>query len=434
MRYQNVAAQSGHVHDIIDMAVNTLSALKDAETGQRGFLITLNPAYLDPYNSGILAWQTDVAELKRLTSDNTRLARLTGELAEAGTEKLDELALTIGMARERREAAFARVELGAGRKYMDDARGIANEIVTGEEIEFARLTRLSLAVERQTRWSVEAATAALFLLTLTGAVLLQREIVRERHLAGNLEKSEKQYRELAESLEEQVEQRTQELLRINDELQAFTYSVSHDLRAPLRAVDGFSQILLEDYANALDASGREFLERIRVGVKRMAQLIQSLLDLSRVNRVELRKQPVSISDLAASVVEGLRHAEPGRNVEVKIQPNLMAEGDPNLIGIVLDNLLSNAWKFTSGKPDARIEVGAGWRDGEKEFFVRDNGAGFDPAYAHKLFKPFQRLHSQSEFEGTGIGLATAQRVVRRHGGAMRAESNSGEGAVFYFTL
>jgi signal transduction histidine kinase len=224
------------------------------------------------------------------------------------------------------------------------------------------------------------------------------------------------------------------LQNVNEELQAFTYSVSHDLRAPLRAIDGFSAILVEDHADKLDEGARELLGRIRRGVRRMSQLIQSLLDLSRATRAELRKQTVKISDMAASVIEGLRHANPERKVEVSIEPGLTAEGDPNLIRIVLENLLSNAWKFSSRREMARIDFGAVFHDGGREFFVRDNGAGFDAAQAARLFKPFQRLHSESEFEGSGIGLATAQRIVRRHGGAIRAESNKNGGATFYFSI
>jgi light-regulated signal transduction histidine kinase (bacteriophytochrome) len=166
----------------------------------------------------------------------------------------------------------------------------------------------------------------------------------------------------------------------------------------------------------------------------MGQLIQSLLDLSRATRAELKIQTVRISDLAAAVIEGLRQANPERKVEVSIEPGLTAQGDPNLIRIVLENLLSNAWKFSSQQEKARIDFGAVSHDGLREFFVRDNGAGFDPTYAGRLFKPFQRLHSEAEFEGNGIGLATAQRILRRHGGSIRAESDKNGGATFYFSL
>jgi signal transduction histidine kinase len=433
-RYRDVAEQSDHAHEVIDAAVDTLSSLKDAETGQRGFLITRDHAYLAPYTSGVQQWNTNLRRLKGLTRNNFRIRDDVQRLSEAGANKIAELAQTISLARggDVRQA-FADVERGYGKQQMDQARNAAATIVARERSEFTRAASIASVLEQRTRWTVEFAAAALFLLTLAGALLLAREVARERSLARDLEKSERRYRELATSLEEQVQQRTQELQRVNEELQAFTYSVSHDLRAPLRAIDGFSTILLEDHAAALDETAKGLLARIHAAVVRMGDLIQSLLDLSRVGRVELRKRQVSISEIATAVIETLRTEDPHRSVEIVIQPHLVTEGDPHLIRIVLQNLLSNAWKFTSRRENARIEVAMHTHDGVREFFVRDNGAGFDPAYASKLFKPFQRLHSEAEFEGTGIGLATAQRAVRRHGGEIRAESN-GHGAAFYFTL
>jgi signal transduction histidine kinase len=433
--FQRLSDQSDHAHKIIDTAQNALSALKDAETGQRGFILTLNPAYLEPYGAGLMQWENMKNALGSLTQNDAAVHGLVKRLFEAAAAKIDELASTIAMARRgQKTEAIDRVETGYGRHVMAEARRLSAEIVIREEADFARFARLARQSERRTRWSVEAAAAALFLLTLAGSLLLSREISRERLLAANLEHSETQYRELAASLEEQVEERTRELQNVNEELQAFTYSVSHDLRAPLRAIDGFSLILLEDNGESIDPTGQDLLARIRRGVKRMSQLIQSLLDLSRATRVELRKQPVAISDLATSVIEDLRQASPERNVEVSIEPGLAAEGDPHLLRIVLENLLSNAWKFSSRTEGARIDVGSSKNGGAHEFFVKDNGSGFDPAYAEKLFKPFQRLHLESEFEGTGIGLTTAQRIVRRHGGAIRAESGGGSGATFYFSV
>ncbi|HWE00062.1 MAG TPA: CHASE3 domain-containing protein [Bryobacteraceae bacterium] len=432
---QRLSDQSDHAHAAIDTAENALSSLKDAETGQRGFLLTLNPAYLEPYKTGLRQWQDMKSQLANLTQNDAAVHGMALQMFDAAGAKIRELAETVAVTRrEGRAQALARLETGYGRQKMDEARRLSSEIVTREEADFARFARLARETERRTRWSVQAAAGTLFLLTLAGTLLLGREIARERLLAGDLERSETKYRELAESLEEQVEERTRELQDLNAELQAFTYSVSHDLRAPLRAIDGFSLILLEDHGENIDATGKDFLARIRRGVKRMSQLIQSLLDLSRATRVELRKQPVVLSDLAASIVEDLRQTNPERNVEVSIEPGLTAEGDPHLLRIVLENLLSNAWKFSSRTDRARIDIGSSRNGGAREFFVRDNGSGFDPSYAEKLFKPFQRLHLESEFEGTGIGLATAQRIVRRHGGAIRAESGGTGGATFYFSL
>jgi len=229
--------------------------------------------------------------------------------------------------------------------------------------------------------------------------------------------------------------RAEEAIRkLNKELEAFSYSVSHDLRAPLRAIDGFSQVLLEDYAEKLDAQGRDHLGRIRQASQRMAQLIDDLLALSRLSRTELRHAPVDLSGIGRAVAEDLGERDPARRISWEIAPGLATVGDPHLLQIALANLLENAWKFTGQRPEATIALGAQEQKGERVYFVRDDGVGFDMAYASKLFSPFQRLHRQSEFEGTGIGLVTVQRIVHRHGGRIWAESAVGRGATFFFTL
>ena len=220
----------------------------------------------------------------------------------------------------------------------------------------------------------------------------------------------------------------------NKELEAFSYSVSHDLRAPLRSIDGFSRSLLEDCGEALGPGAKEDLHRIRRAVERMGLLIDDLLKLSRITRSDLSREAVDLSALAKGVVEDFRRREPERRVTLAIQEGLTAEGDPRLLRIALENLLGNAWKFTRKKPEARIEFSLAGRNGSQAFCVRDDGAGFDMAYADKLFTPFQRLHAAGDFEGTGIGLATVARVVQRHGGRMWAEGEVGRGAAFFFTL
>jgi PAS domain S-box-containing protein len=220
----------------------------------------------------------------------------------------------------------------------------------------------------------------------------------------------------------------------NRELQTFSYSVAHDLRAPLRGIDGFSQALLEDYAGQLDAEGKRYLERVRESAQHMAQLIESLLTLARVTQSDLRRERVDLTALARAAAARVGAAQPRREVEVLIMDGLTADGDARLLGVALENLLNNAWKFTQGRPRARIEFGSRQENGEPVFFVHDNGAGFDMAFASKLFGVFQRLHTPDEFEGTGIGLATVQRIVQRHGGRIWAEGKVDEGASFYFTL
>ena len=225
-----------------------------------------------------------------------------------------------------------------------------------------------------------------------------------------------------------------ELEQVNKELEAFSYSVSHDLRAPLRSIDGFSQALLEDYEDKLDEQGKDYLRRVRAATQRMSQLIDDLLNLSRISRTEIHYEEVNLTAIAKAITAELQKTQPERQVEFVIGENIVARGDSHLLRIVLDNLFRNAWKFTSKHPDARIEFGTIQQDGRLVYYVRDNGAGFDMNYANKLFTPFQRLHKSTEFEGTGIGLATVQRIIHRHGGSIWAEGEVEKGATFYFTL
>lgn len=248
-------------------------------------------------------------------------------------------------------------------------------------------------------------------------------------------KVEDEILQLNANLERQVEKRTIELQATNNELEAFSYSVSHDLRAPLRSIDGFSQALLEDYAGSLDDQAKGYLSRVRAATQRMGLLIDDMLTLSRVTRVEMRREIVDLGALAAEVLAELQQNEPERKVVWHIDSGMTAVGDPHLLRVMLFNLLGNAWKFTGKTANARIEFGAAHNDnGAMEYFVRDNGAGFDMTYAGKLFNAFQRLHRADEFHGTGIGLATVKRIIHRHGGQVRGAGVSGKGATFYFTL
>jgi PAS domain S-box-containing protein len=247
-------------------------------------------------------------------------------------------------------------------------------------------------------------------------------------------RAEAEVRRLNSELEMRVRERTAELEASTRELDAFSYSVSHDLRTPLRSLDGFSQVLLEDYADVLDDTGKDYLRRLQANTGRMAQTIDDLLDLSRATRVDLNRSEVDVSAIARAVVAELREADPAREVEVVVAEDLRSLGDPHLVRLVMDNLLGNAWKFTGKAAHAVIEVGALDKDGERVFTVRDNGAGFNMEYGEKLFEPFQRLHTRGEFDGSGLGLAIVARIVRRHGGRIWAESEPGRGAAFFFTL
>lgn len=247
-------------------------------------------------------------------------------------------------------------------------------------------------------------------------------------------RAEEEIRHMNEELEKRVAQRTSQLEAVNKELETFSYSVSHDLRAPLRSIDGFSQALLEDYSDQLPEEGQRYLQRVRAAAQRMATLIDDLLNLSRVTRMPLKTQLFNISTTANEVIQALSEGDPDRNVAVSVTPGLMVEGDPRLLRVVLENLLGNAWKFTTKQENAALEFGAKNEADNTVFYVKDNGVGFDMEYKEKLFGVFQRLHSVNDFPGTGVGLATVQRIIRAHGGRIWAESEVGKGATFFFTL
>lgn len=255
------------------------------------------------------------------------------------------------------------------------------------------------------------------------------------HDISELRNAVEEVKLLNAALENRVLSRTAELTEANKELESFSYSISHDLRAPLRGIDGFTHLLLAEYGDRLDAKGQDYLDRVRRAAQRMGMLIDDLLDLSRVNRREMKREAVDLSQIAREVLEDLRKSDPGRSVELRITEGCRAWGDPQLLRVLLENLLGNAWKYTGKTAHGEISFGV-VRDaaGEERFYVRDNGVGFDMAYVGKLFLPFQRLHKPEDFEGSGVGLASAARIVRRHRGRIWAESIPGSGATFHFTL
>jgi PAS domain S-box-containing protein len=269
----------------------------------------------------------------------------------------------------------------------------------------------------------------------SGNVLgLVRDLTERKRAENARLQAAEEIQRLNADLERRVQERTQQLEDAVRELEAFSYSVSHDLRAPLRGIDGFSQALLEDYGDTLDAEGQRYLQRVRSASQRMGVLIDDLLRLSRISRTDLYHETVDASALAQELLAEIRLEEPERRVEIQIQPGLLLFADRNLLRIALDNLLRNAWKFTSKHPTAYIEFGGEIGEHSSVFFVRDDGAGFDMRYAGKLFQSFQRLHDPAEFDGTGIGLAIVQRIIHRHGGRVWAEGRVEEGATFYFSV
>jgi len=291
----------------------------------------------------------------------------------------------------------------------------------------ARLSELVRRVSRDKDYSVRAPRG-----NEQGEVALLVDAFNE--MLGQIEGRDRSLREAHDELERRVEERTAELAAANRELEAFSYSVSHDLRAPLRSIDGFALALVEDYSDKLDATGKEHLARVRAATQRMGMLIDGLLNLSRVTRAEIRRDRVDLSSMARSIARDLQTEAPDRVVEWVIGEGIEAYGDPQLLRVAMENLLRNSWKYTSSHTSARIEVGKSQGNGRSAFYVRDDGAGFNPAYSQKLFGAFQRLHKFSEFPGTGIGLATVQRIIHRHGGNVWAEGAVEKGATFFFAL
>ncbi len=543
-----------HTYDVLSQLERTLSLLNEAETGQRGYVITGKENYLEPYHTASSRIDDHIQSVRRLTADNPkqqdRLSKLEG-LVHRRLEKVRE-----GIA-VRKEMGFDEAQIsilsGTERRDMSAIRNVISEMKAeeaellkqrGEEaaahtrnsiLTFSISALLSVALlclvyylihreagqkkqtavamrETQDRFSafmdnspqvawvkdedwhyayMNRGFERVFKISLqdskgktdfdfwphkialqmrendilareSGKILQTFEIVPTpdgtyrqwlvnkfpfqdssgRSFVGGaaiditeLKHAEGEIRRLNIELEQRVRERTAELEVANEELEAFCYSVSHDLRAPLRGIDGFSQALLEDYGDKLDDQGRGYLNRVRDASQRMAQLIDDLLLLSRVTRSEMQREPVDLSAMAQAIAGELRQAEPERQVEFVIHEGLQARGDPRLLRVALENLVGNAWKYTSKHPRARIEFGASNQDnGSLTYFVTDDGAGFDMTYADKLFGAFQRLHGAIQFKGTGIGLATVKRIINRHGGRVWAEGAVEKGATFYFTL
>lgn len=309
-------------------------------------------------------------------------------------------------------------------KYHNAYRdGFAKLRMTGEGAAIGKTLEFEAKRKDGTLFPIELSVSALKLKGKWHSIGILRDITERKKAEEKIIK-----------LNVDLQRHAVELTAVNKELEAFSYSVSHDLRAPLRTIDGFSQALLEDYADKFDEEGKDHLRRVRAASQRMAQLIDDMLNLSRLSRSEMTLENVDLSAIVKSISDELRETQPQRKVEFVIAQGITAKGDARLLRVALTNLLGNAWKFTGNRSNARIEFGVAQVDGEKSYFITDNGAGFDMAYANKLFGAFQRLHGSTEFPGTGIGLAIVQRVIHRHGGKVWAEGDVEKGATFYFTL
>jgi signal transduction histidine kinase len=408
--------------------------LVDRETGVRGYLLTGEPVFLEPYHAAGQRLPQALEELEHGLAGEPLEEHWLGELRERWGDWEQAATRMLELFRSQ-DDWLALVRSGEGKSRMDAIRATLDSIVAEE---FRRATLQGLEAERAGHMVLVLGVAWALVVGVLLAWFSRRQLLT---LARDYESSLAQVRAQTEALranearlEARVAQRTAELTSANRELESFSYSVSHDLRAPLRAIDGFSQALREDEGERLSPEGLQLLVRLQAAATRMGQLIDDLLQLSRVTRADLNREPVDLSALASSVAEQLRQQEPGREVTFALQPGLAAQGDARLLRVLMENLLGNAWKFTSRRSGARIELFAETVGGVTHYAVRDNGVGFDMAYAGKLFSPFQRLHKATEYPGTGIGLATAQRIVQRHGGHIEAQAMPGAGALFRFTL
>ena len=397
-------------------------------------LVNAEPEYNDSggLERGIVSY-VDITEIKKAEQKLRHFAAIVEYSDDAIIGKdLDERILSWNRCAERTygytsaEAIGQPISILSPPGHEREISSFMERIKRGESVEHFETTRVCKQGQ-----AIDVALTISPIRDEHGQVVGASTIARD--ITGR-KRAEREILQLNHELENRVAQRTAELELANKELETFAYSVSHDLRAPLRSIDGFSRILLEDFAGKLDETGKKNLEIIRAASQRMAQLIDDILQLSRITRARLQRLPVDLSVLAGLVVVDLRNLEPGRRVEVEIDPGLVVFADGNLMRIVLENILGNAWKFTSRQPVARIHFGREIRNGDPVYFVRDNGVGFDMHYASKLFGAFQRLHTTAEFPGTGIGLASVQRIIRRLGGNVWIEGRVDEGATVYFTI
>jgi len=413
-----------HTHLVLETLQAFLIDIGHAETGQRGYILTGQDNYLDPYRTGCRQVRLDIEKLRELTADNPReqdAIRRLEPLVEArltGLQERIEIRRRSGL-----RAGAEAVATGGGEATTD---GILAEIsgMRGTEEQLLSL-RMSIAAASNSKIKVVIILGnalAIFILLAAGFAI-HRETGRRNRAEENLKHANGN-----------LEQRKLELSEANSELESFSYSVAHDLRAPLRQIGGYSNVLLQDYGPSLDAEAQRHLEKLAAGASKMGRLLDDLLSFSRLGRQELFLQATPLDLLLLQVIEELGPECSGRDIEWRLGDLFTAECDPVLMKQVFVNLLSNAVKYSGKREHAVIEVGQTMQGGERVIFVRDNGAGFEMQYVGKLFGVFQRLHKAREFEGTGVGLAIVQRIIRKHGGRIWAEAKLEEGATFFFTL
>lgn len=382
--------------------------------------------------------RTTIVELRPLLSDNPTQVKNLDTLSPLADQALNLLAEVIQLHRDGKTGPDGLKSLTEEARRITPplTRVLADMISEENHLLETRTAEAGLTATRARRLQVAGGISAVVLMIFICLLFLRENSIRA-NVEGQLEQTNSQLEQRIDERkrsEEEMRVRTAQLEIANKELEAFCYSVSHDLRAPLRGIDGFSQALLQDCGDQLSTQGKQHLQRVCAATHRMGTLIDDLLNLSRITRAEMSSEIVNLSEMAYAIAHDLRAEDPSRKAEFVIAKDLRAKGDPRLVQVVLQNLIGNSWKFASKQEFTRIEIGRNNSNGNSSFFITDNGAGFDPAHADRLFGAFQRLHSVSEFPGTGVGLATVQRIINRHGGKIWAKAEVDRGATFNFTL
>jgi signal transduction histidine kinase len=434
-----------HTQKVISASEQLAARIRSSESSARGYVLTGSPSFEDQYKMSAQRVQESIKNVEQLTIDSAvqqkNLSQLRTRIAAKMTV-LDDLIAE----RHGHPSGAIDAELIAG--VVNDTPNRDQDVMATIRVILAEENRLleirteDFNIAKREVWVTFILAFLLdFVLLIVAFEFLIRLNIEREVIERNSEQiaSLNDQLQLANTeLETRVEQRTRELAFSNQELEAFSYSVSHDLRAPLRTIDGFSLALQEDFSDKLNAEGRDYITRVRAGVQRMGTLIDALLQLSRVTRSELQAEDVDLSQLAGLVFQELAASDTERSVTFSAQPDVHVRGDGRLLRIALENLLGNAWKFTSKTEHPRIEFGSrpgeGADTGKTVYFIQDNGAGFDMQYVDRLFTAFQRLHGDRDFKGSGIGLATVSRIIRRHHGTIGATSEPGHGATFTFSL
>lgn len=428
------------VEEVIMLSMQGKNYALQLQSSVRGYIIAGSEDYLIPYKNNLSTFDENLRLLeKKMQAANINCV-VCGEILETKKEWIVLYSNLIERKSKSVKYQPSGEELDISSEKMSNIIKFFDNIIISQTL---RLSQIRTTAENNVRnTTIAILIASIITAALFGALIFLRMRRLESdalNLIQDLSKAREQVEKVNNELEDRVLARTEELRAANVELETFCYSVSHDLRAPLRGIDGFSLALNEEYGQSIDAVGKKYLGYIRIGVQKMGRIIDDLLKLSKVTRQVLDKMSFDFSHLVESVIEDTIKENPHKTYEIdkssfKISANIIILADERLMRIALENLISNAWKFSRKKENPRITIGTTIKNDQTCFFIEDNGAGFDMNFAHKLFNPFQRLHTESEFEGTGIGLATVRRIILKHGGEIWAESRINVGSTFYFTL